>query len=147
MLFNPAIERLPRPQLRALQNARLREQVGYLPGRVPFYRRRFAVAGVRPAAFHGLEDVPKLGFTKKTDSRDNYPLGLFAVPEAAVARLHRPAGTTGKATVVGCPAGNREIFAEVVARWPPPAAGRAWNGKTPTAAQRRRQAEPGERFA
>ena len=118
MLFNPAIERLPRPQLRALQNTRLREQVAYLQGRVPFYQRRFAAAGVRPAAFRGLKDVPKLGFTKKTGFRDNYPFGLFAGPEAEVARPHCPGGATGKATVVGCSAGNLEIFAEVVAHSP-----------------------------
>lgn len=116
MLFNPAIERLPRPQLRALQNTRLREQVAYLQGRVPFYQRRFAEAGITPATFRGLEDLPRLGFTKKADFRDNYPFGLFAVPEAEVARLHCSSGTTGKATVVGYTADDLGIFAEVVAR-------------------------------
>ncbi|WP_151088230.1 phenylacetate--CoA ligase family protein [Hymenobacter baengnokdamensis] len=116
MLFQPEIERLPLPQLRALQNARLREQVAYLQARVPFYQRKFAEAGINPATFRGLADLPRLGFTKKTDFRDNYPFGLFAVPEAEVARLHCSSGTTGKATVVGYTAGDLGIFAEVVAR-------------------------------
>jgi phenylacetate-CoA ligase len=116
MLFNPEIEQMPLPQLRALQNARLREQVAYLNERVPFYQRKFAAAGIAPVTFRGLEDLPKLGFTKKTDFRDNYPFGLFAVPEQEVARLHCSSGTTGKATVVGYTAGDLEIFAEVVAR-------------------------------
>ncbi|WP_217278697.1 phenylacetate--CoA ligase family protein [Hymenobacter sp. BRD67] len=116
MLFQPEIERLPLPQLRALQNVRLQEQVAYLAARVPFYQRKFAEAGINPATFQGLADLPKLGFTKKTDFRDNYPFGLFAVPEAEVARLHCSSGTTGKATVVGYTAGDLGIFAEVVAR-------------------------------
>lgn len=116
MLFNPEIEQLPLPQLRALQNARLKEQVAYLHARVPFYQRRFAEAGIDPATFRGLEDLTRLGFTRKTDFRDNYPFGLFAVPEAEVARLHCSSGTTGKATVVGYTAGDLRMFAEVVAR-------------------------------
>lgn len=88
MLFNPEIERMPLPKLRALQNARLREQVAYLNARVPFYQCKFAEAGITPESFRGLEDLPKLGFTKKADFRDNYPFGLFAVPETEVARLH-----------------------------------------------------------
>ncbi len=116
MLFNPDLERLPLPQLRALQNARLKEQVAYLSERVPFYQRKFAEAGINPATFRGLEDLGKLGFTKKADFRDNYPFGLFAVPEAEVARLHCSSGTTGKATVVGYSAGDLAIFSEVVAR-------------------------------
>jgi phenylacetate-CoA ligase len=116
MLFNPEIEQLPLPQLRALQNAWLKEQVAYLNERVPFYQRKFAEAGINPATFRGLEDLTKLGFTKKADFRDNYPFGLFAVPEAEVARLHCSSGTTGKATVVGYTAGDLAIFSEVVAR-------------------------------
>ncbi len=116
MLFNPAIEQLPLPQLRKLQNARLREQVAYVQARVPFYQRKFAAAGIDAATFRGLEALTKLGFTKKTDFRDNYPFGLFAVPEHEVARLHCSSGTTGKATVVGYTAHDLEIFSEVVAR-------------------------------
>jgi phenylacetate-CoA ligase len=97
MLFNPEIERLPLPQLRALQNARLKEQVAYVYERVPFYQQKFDALGVHPSTFRGLEDLGKLGFTKKTDFRDNYPFGLFAVPENEVARLHCSSGTTGKA--------------------------------------------------
>ena len=116
MLFNPEIEQLPRPRLQALQNERLKEQVAYLAARVPFYQRRLAGLGINPATFRGLEDLTKLGFTRKTDFRHNYPFGLFAVPQAEVARLHCSSGTTGKATVVGYTAGDLGIFAEVVAR-------------------------------
>lgn len=116
MLFNPEMERLPLSQLRALQNARLKEQVQYVYQRVPFYRQKFDGLGINPSSFNGLEDLGRLGFTKKTDFRDNYPFGLFAVPQTEVARLHCSSGTTGKATVVGYTAEDLQIFAEVVAR-------------------------------
>ncbi|QNH62236.1 phenylacetate--CoA ligase family protein [Hymenobacter sediminicola] len=116
MLFNPDIERLPLPQLRALQNTRLKEQVAYVYQRVPFYQQKFDALGVNPATFKGLEELPKLGFTKKSDFRNNYPFGLFAVPQPEVARLHCSSGTTGKATVGGYTAADLEIFSEVVAR-------------------------------
>jgi phenylacetate-CoA ligase len=116
MIFNPEIEQLPLPKLRELQNARLKKQVAYVHAKVPFYRQKLDALGVHPSSFKGLEDLPKLGFTKKADFRDNYPFGLFAVPETEVARLHCSSGTTGKATVVGYTAEDLGIFAEVVAR-------------------------------
>lgn len=116
MLFNPEMERLPLPQLRALQNERLKEQVQYVYQRVPFYRQKFDELGINPTSFKGLADLGKLGFTKKADFRDNYPFGLFAVPQTEVARLHCSSGTTGKATVVGYTADDLQVFAEVVAR-------------------------------
>ncbi|OON66067.1 phenylacetate--CoA ligase [Hymenobacter sp. CRA2] len=115
-MFNPDVERLPLPQLRALQNARLKEQVAYVHARVPFYRQKLDALGINPTTFRGLDDLPKLGFTKKTDFRDNYPFGLFAVPETEVARLHCSSGTTGKPTVVGYTAADLDTFSELVAR-------------------------------
>ncbi|UOQ74557.1 phenylacetate--CoA ligase family protein [Hymenobacter cellulosilyticus] len=116
MLFQPEIERMPLAQLRELQNARLRQQVEYVYHRVPFYKAKLEALGIHPSSFKGLADITKLGFTRKTDFRDNYPFGLFAVPQPEVARLHCSSGTTGKATVVGYTAEDLSIFAEVVAR-------------------------------
>lgn len=116
MIFNPDIECMPLPKLRELQNARLKEQVAYVYQRVPFYKQKLDALGVHPSTFRGLEELPRLGFTHKTDFRDNYPFGLFAVPEPEVARLHCSSGTTGKATVVGYTAADLDIFSEVVAR-------------------------------
>ncbi|PJJ59130.1 phenylacetate-CoA ligase [Hymenobacter chitinivorans DSM 11115] len=116
MLFQPELERMPLAQLRELQNVRLKQQVEYVYHRVPFYKAKLDALGVHPSAFSGLADLTKLGFTRKTDFRDNYPFGLFAVPQPEVARLHCSSGTTGKATVVGYTAHDLSIFAEVVAR-------------------------------
>jgi len=115
-MFQPEIETMALPQLRSLQNERLREQVRWCYGRIPFYKKQLDDAGIDPHDFRGLEDLHRLPFTKKTDLRDNYPFGLFAVPKEELARVHCSSGTTGKPTVVGYTAGDLDVFAECVAR-------------------------------
>ena len=63
-----------------------------------------------------IEDIVKLPFTTKDDLRDNYPFGLFAVPQSQIVRIHASSGTTGKATVVGYTKKDIDIWAECVAR-------------------------------
>lgn len=115
-MFQPELETLPRPQLKALQDQRLREQVELVYERVPFYRRHFEERGLKPGDIRRVEDLPKLPFTRKQDLRETYPFGLFAVPRQELARIHASSGTTGKPTVVGYTRGDLEVFAEVVAR-------------------------------
>ena len=115
-MYNPDIETLPLDRLRALQNKRLRHLVGYVYERVPFYKHMLDEAGVRPADIQTVDDLPKLPLTRKKDLRDQYPFGLFAVPQDQVARIHASSGTTGKPTVVGYTRRDVEVFAEVNAR-------------------------------
>ena len=116
MLFNPGIETLAIDKLRRLQSERLVSQVEYLFKHVPFYRNNLEMAGIRPGSIASIEDIHLLPFTKKNDLRDNYPFGLFAVPQNEIARIHCSSGTTGKPTVVGYTKEDLEIFSEVVAR-------------------------------
>lgn len=116
MIWNEAMETMPRPDIEALQSQRLHELVAYLYERVPFYTKSMDAAGILPADVRGLEDLPRLPFTKKSDLRDNYPFGLFAVPLSEVSRTHASSGTTGKPTVVGYTQEDIDIWAEVVAR-------------------------------
>jgi len=114
-LFDPA-EATPRPALRALQEARLREAVAWA-ARVPFYRDAFTAAGLDPAGVRGLEDLPRLPFTVKDDLRRNYPLRMLAVPRSAVARIHGSSGTTGKPTFVAYTRRDLETWSGLVARF------------------------------
>jgi phenylacetate-CoA ligase len=109
-------ERIPREGLRALQSERLRALVRYVHERVPFYRRALHEAGVAPDDVRSLDDLGKLPFTHKSDLRDHYPFGLFAVPRDEIARVHASSGTTGKPTVVGYTRDDIGLFAEVNAR-------------------------------
>src|SRR5690606_483614 len=116
VMFQPDIETMPREQLRALQDERLRRLVAYVYERVPLYRQRFDEAGVSPADIRGVEDLPRLPITRKDDLRDTYPMGMFAVPPHELARVHASSGTTGKPTIVGYTRNDLELFSEVVAR-------------------------------
>jgi phenylacetate-CoA ligase len=115
-MFQPDIETMPREQLRALQDERLRRLVAYVHERVPLYRQRLDEAGVSPADIRGVEDLTRLPITRKDDLRDTYPMGMFAVPPHELARVHASSGTTGKPTIVGYTRNDLELFSEVVAR-------------------------------
>lgn len=116
MFFNPEIEQMPLPKLRQLQNERLQKLVFYVYHKVPFYRNKLDELGIAPKDIKGVADLHKLPFTHKSNLRDHYPFGLFAVPETAIRRIHCSSGTTGKPTVVGYTANDLELFGIVNAR-------------------------------
>jgi phenylacetate-CoA ligase len=110
------VENASRDELSALQLTRLRETLRRAHDHVPHYRAAFGAAGVHPDDCRTLEDLAKFPFTTKTDLRDNYPFGMFAVPRQRVARVHASSGTTGRPTVVGYTARDVDTWADLVAR-------------------------------
>jgi phenylacetate-CoA ligase len=107
---------MDREQLAALQGQRLRDMVERIYFNVPFYRNKLQEMGIEPGDIRTVDDLKKLPFTTKQDLRDNYPFGLFAVPQQDVVRFHASSGTTGKSTVVGYTHNDIMMWAEVVAR-------------------------------
>ena len=116
MIWNPTMECMPREQLRALQDDRLRDVVRRVYESVPFYRDKMQKLGITPNDIHGVCDIGLLPFTEKQDLRDHYPFGLFAVPQTEIVRIHASSGTTGKPTVVGYTSGDIDRWAEMMAR-------------------------------
>jgi phenylacetate-CoA ligase len=114
--FHEEFETLPRPALEALQLKRLQSVVARVYENVPFYRRSFDAAGIRPDHVRGLEDLQRLPFTTKQDMRDSYPYALFAAPMDEIVRIHASSGTTGKPTVVGYTRKDIETWADLMAR-------------------------------
>jgi len=105
-----------RQEMRALQSERLIQLVNHVYNHVAFYRKRMDETGVKPSDIQSIDDIVKLPFTYKTDLRDNYPFGLFAVPMKDIVRVHASSGTTGKPTTVGYTKNDIENWREVVAR-------------------------------
>lgn len=103
-------------EIRSLQLDRLKWSLRHAYDNVPMYKQRFDDAGVHPDDLQQLSDLAKFPFTYKTDLRDNYPFGLFAVPREQIVRLHASSGTTGKPTVVGYTAGDISNWADLIAR-------------------------------
>ena len=114
--FNREIDSWSLARLREIQHQRLRQLVDTVYEKVPFYRQKFQEKGLKPSAISRLEDLHQLPFTKKTDLRDHYPFGLFAVEPGEVLRLHCSSGTTGNPIVAGYTRHDLDVFAEVVAR-------------------------------
>ena len=107
---------MDRQKMRALQSERLKQLVERVYNNVAFYRKRMDEMGVKPSDIQSIDDIVKLPFTYKTDLRDNYPFGLFAVPMKDIVRVHASSGTTGKPTTVGYTKNDIENWREVVAR-------------------------------
>ena len=110
------IEKASRDELAAVQLERLRWTLNHAYANSPFYKKRFDDAGVHPDDLKTLSDLAKFPFTVKSDLRDNYPFGMFAVPMDQVSRIHASSGTTGKPTVVGYTKNDISTWADVVAR-------------------------------
>jgi phenylacetate-CoA ligase len=110
------IERASLDELQALQLTRLRWSLRHAYDNVPHYRGAFDAAGVHPEDCAELADLAKFPFTAKADLRDNYPFGMFAVPQSQVVRVHASSGTTGRPTVVGYTAEDIRTWASVMAR-------------------------------
>jgi phenylacetate-CoA ligase len=116
MIWNEHHECMDRQPLAELQGERLRNMVERIYLRVPFYRNKLQEMGIEPGDIRSIDDLKTLPFTTKQDLRDNYPFGLFAVPQQDVVRFHASSGTTGKSTVVGYTHNDIQMWSEVVAR-------------------------------
>lgn len=116
MIWNINMECADRQQMHEIQSKRLAVMIQRMCDNVPFYRNKLKKAGIEPEDIRSVDQLKYLPFTTKNDLRDNYPFGLFTVPQSDVVRIHASSGTTGKPTVVGYTQEDLETWAEVVAR-------------------------------
>lgn len=116
MIWNPERECAEREQMHQLQSRQLSQMIRRMYDRVPFYRKRLKERGIEPGDICSVDQLKDLPFTTKEDLRENYPFGLFTVPQNDIVRIHASSGTTGKPTVVGYTRQDIDIWTEVVAR-------------------------------
>ena len=105
-----------RAALEHLQSQRLIDVVDRVYQHVPFYQKAMKEMGITPDQVRDITDLSRLPFTRKSDLRDNYPFGLFAVDMRQVVRIHASSGTTGRPTVVGYSKQDIETWSELMAR-------------------------------
>jgi phenylacetate-CoA ligase len=116
-IWDAEIETLPRWRMEELQLARLRASVERVLATSTPLAERLRRAGVASGqAIGSLADLRQLPFTWKTDLREHYPFGLFAVPLEQIIRIHASSGTRGKPTVVGYTRRDLALWSQVVAR-------------------------------
>jgi phenylacetate-CoA ligase len=116
MIWNKEAECMSQIQKEELQLERLKAVVKQAYENVPYYKKRFDEAGIKPEDIKTLKDIEKLPFTSKSDLRDAYPFGMFAVSDDDIVEIHTSSGTTGKPTVSGYTLKDLSIWGEVMAR-------------------------------
>lgn len=79
-----------------------------------FYGEVYRKAGI--SGVSSQEDFEKLPFSSKDDLRNAYPLGIQAVPEEVVVRIHSSSGTTGKPVIIPYTAKDVDDWAIMFAR-------------------------------
>ena len=79
-----------------------------------FYGAKRKEAGIE--SVDTVEDFLKLPFSHKQDLRDAYPLGLMAVPEEEIVRIHSSSGTTGTPVIIPYTAKDVDDWAEMFKR-------------------------------
>lgn len=82
----------------------------------PFYQKKFEEVNVDIEKIGSLDDLKLLPFTNKEELRDAYPLGLKAVSENEVIRIHSSSGTTGKPVIIPYTRKDVDIWALMMMR-------------------------------
>jgi phenylacetate-CoA ligase len=86
-------------KMKEAQFLRIKEQLHKLMAvEGGFYSRKFA--GLDVETIQSQADFEKLPFTNKSDLRQAYPLGLQAVPDEEIVRIHSSSGTTGTPVII-----------------------------------------------
>lgn len=98
------------------QEAKLQEFLPRIYKNSPFYRKKLDDAGIDPLSVKTMAGLARLPFTSKEELRQGYPLGLQAVPDEKVVRIHSSSGTTGKPIIVPYTANDVSVWAEMMAR-------------------------------
>lgn len=103
-------------KIEEIQLERLKYMADKAYNNVPFYKKSFDKAGIKPEMIKSLDDLKNIPFTTKDDMRENYPFGLFAEPMNKIVRVHASSGTTGKPVVAGYTKKDLDTWSEAIAR-------------------------------
>ena len=100
LYWRKELETLNRTELEKLQLGRFRQRMQYVYDHSPFYRRKYAAAGIRPTEIATLADISQVPFTVKGELREsqalNPPWGDFlCIPPEQAVRVFQTTGTTG----------------------------------------------------
>ena len=85
-------------EMQPAQLEAIKKQLKGLKERSPFYAKKFE--GIDLDDIQTQADFEKLPFSEKADLRDAYPLGLAAVPNEKITRIHSSSGTTGTPVII-----------------------------------------------
>ncbi|SCY59549.1 phenylacetate--CoA ligase family protein [Flavobacterium caeni] len=96
----PTIETAPLSEIKAFQEAKLRETLAYVQSHSPFYQKRFADAGISVSDIRTLEDLQKLPVTTKADLQQ-FNDDFLCVPRHQIIDYATTSGTLGDPVTFG----------------------------------------------
>ncbi len=79
-----------------------------------YYGKIYREAGITGVS--SVEEFEALPFSSKDDLRNAYPLGIQAVPDEEIVRIHSSSGTTGKPVIIPYTAKDVDDWATMFAR-------------------------------
>lgn len=101
-------------KLTELQLSQVDAQIKRLIQTDSYYGRIYKEAGITGVS--SQEEFEQLPFSSKEDLRNAYPLGIQAVPDEDVVRIHSSSGTTGKPVIIPYTAKDVDDWAIMFAR-------------------------------
>jgi len=119
--WNEEIETLSPAARRRLEDGRLVDQIAYEYETSPYYRAKLNAAGLRPADFRGVDDLPAIPFMEKTEvaasQADGTLLGVNqCAPLELIVRIQATGGTTGQPIRIGLTRRDIGDYGEMGAR-------------------------------
>lgn len=115
-MWNKELECIPRKELERLQVERLRQTISRLAQHVPRYRALWDELTLDADSIKSVADLEQFPFTTKSDLRDHYPVGLVAVAESDIKRIHASSGTRGKPTIAPYTQADLDLWSDLCAR-------------------------------
>ena len=101
-------------QLNETQRLQVNAQIQRLISTDSYYGKIYRKLGIE--GISSQEDFETLPFSSKDDLRNAYPLGIQAVPDEEVVRIHSSSGTTGKPVIIPYTAKDVDDWAVMFAR-------------------------------
>lgn len=101
-------------QLNSKQIELINRQIQRLVQSDSYYGKMYRELGID--GIRSQEDFEKLPFSSKDDLRNAYPLGIQAVPDSEIVRIHSSSGTTGKPVIIPYTAKDVDDWATMFAR-------------------------------
>ena len=101
-------------QLNETQRSQIHTQIQRLVKTDSYYGKIYRELGIQ--GIQSQEDFEALPFSSKDDLRNAYPLGIQAVPDEEVVRIHSSSGTTGRPVIIPYTAKDIEDWAVMFAR-------------------------------
>lgn len=101
-------------QLNETQHSQIHAQIQRLVKTDSYYGKIYRELGIQ--GIQSQEDFEALPFSSKDDLRNAYPLGIQAVPDEEVVRIHSSSGTTGRPVIIPYTAKDIEDWAVMFAR-------------------------------